>query len=803
MDFRSETIKHLKMLNIPLDVDFSLQDIQMAYKLMSKLYHPDLNKATNSGAIMVMINLAYEFIQENFNEIKNLRLHLSSNSYGYNNNSYQNTAEEAERRRQTEEAERRRKAAEEAERRRQAEEAEQRRKVAEEAERRRQSRKRMVLEFKKKTILFLIKFIKPIIISMLVIAAILVINYTLFTSKITFETFGGDNVDSIDYYIADQIDSLPTPSKEGHTFQGWYDDPGLSANRVTSIKRGMIGGATLYAKWTINQYSISFESNGGTVFTSITQDYATVTGEPIEPKKKGYTFDGWYVDSSLTVPYEFSTMPAENVTLYAKWDPIQNSITYVINNGESNLVVSGFSGSVFSLNTPVFEGHSFDGWYIDEDLTILYKEIFFPTSDITLYAKWVINQYTINFDSNGGNLLSSITQDYGTTILKPENPTRDGYTFVGWNQDIPSFMPAENLELVAIWNPISYDIEYQLFGGTNNNKNPIIYTVETPNIILEMPTKEGHSFLGWYDNEDHLGTSVDIIAIGSTGKKVLYAKWAINQYLIQFDTQDGTVIPSIIQDYNTPITAPITPFREGYTFIGWDTTFPEYMPANNLIIKANWVINEYIITYITNGGINLNSDTFDYDETIQLPTPKYSGYAFIGWYTDVNLEEYFVLDKMPANDIVLYARWFTTSNLHLRNENYDNELFNADLAYNQYTGYTYTYSGWFFVKPQLAGYRRLYVNNDYPSRSNSQTSGYNYNKQSQFIVSRVVGTIYIELVLKDENDNLVTPTNGYYYFEANQIYTYQVKVTGYVYGDYSGVVYLYLTGKSQRYAGQP
>ena len=136
------------------------------------------------------------------------------------------------------------------------------------------------------------------------------------------------------------------------------------------------------------------------------------------------------------------------------------------------------------------------------------------TDNITLYAKWAANTYTITFDTAGGSEIAPITQDYGTVITAPEAPTREGYTFIGWDKEIPTTMPAENMTVTA--------------------------------------------------------------------------QWEINQYTITFDTNGGSEIAPITQDYGTVITAPEAPEREGYTFIGWDKAIPETMPAENITLKAKW-----------------------------------------------------------------------------------------------------------------------------------------------------------------------------------------------------------------------
>ena len=169
---------------------------------------------------------------------------------------------------------------------------------------------------------------------------------------------------------------------------------------------------------------------------------------------------------------------------------------------------------------PKVNGLTFGGWYTDEDCTDGNEYNFTApvTKDMTLTAKWTVNSYTITFDTDGGSEIAPITQDYGTAIAAPANPTREGYTFIGWDKEIPETMPAEDLTVTA--------------------------------------------------------------------------QWRINQYTITFDTDGGSEIAPITQDYGTDITASADPTREGYTFIGWDKAIPATMPAENITITAQWKDSE-------------------------------------------------------------------------------------------------------------------------------------------------------------------------------------------------------------------
>jgi uncharacterized repeat protein (TIGR02543 family) len=197
------------------------------------------------------------------------------------------------------------------------------------------------------------------------------------------------------------------------------------------------------------------------------------------------------------------------------------------------------------IDLPVFarEGYAFNGWYDNADfIGDEVSEISSGTiGDIILYAKWSINTYDITFIENQGTNVNDISnQDYGTEIDYPET-TREGYTFEGWylNNELTELFASEtiiasDITLYAKWNIFTYNVTYLLDGGTNHINNPDCYTVVTPTILLEEPTKEGYTFIGWYDNAEFTGDEVTEISSGTIGDITLYASWSINQYTISY-----------------------------------------------------------------------------------------------------------------------------------------------------------------------------------------------------------------------------------------------------------------------------
>ena len=206
-----------------------------------------------------------------------------------------------------------------------------------------------------------------------------------------------------------------------------------------------------------------------------------------------------------------------------------------------------------------------------------FEDVYTQNEALTLYPVWNTNKYTITFDTNGGSEIAPITQDYGTEITAPDNPTRKGYTFKGWDKEIPKTMPAENITVKAQWEINQYTITFDTNGGSEIA--PITQDYGTEITAPDNPTRKGYTFKGW-DKEIPETMPAENITVK--------AQWEINQYTITFDTNGGSEIAPITQDYGTEITAPDNPTRKGYAFRGWDKEIPETMPAENITITARW-----------------------------------------------------------------------------------------------------------------------------------------------------------------------------------------------------------------------
>ena len=266
-----------------------------------------------------------------------------------------------------------------------------------------------------------------------------------------------------------------------------------------------------------------------------------------------------------------------------------------------------------------------------------FKDIYTKNEALTLYPVWNTNKYTITFDTNGGSEIAPITQDYGTEITAPDNPTRKGYTFKGWDKEIPETMPAENITVKAQWEINQYTITFDTNGGSEIA--PITQDYGTEITAPDNPTRKGYTFKGW-DKEIPETMPAENITVK--------AQWEINQYTITFDTNGGSEIAPITQDYGTEITAPDNPTRKGYTFKGWDKEIPETMPAENITITARWKDTEKptgeIIIGTNKWNEFLNKLTFGIffkdSQEVTINAVDNSGVVFVSYLvTDKELSE--------------------------------------------------------------------------------------------------------------------------------------------------------------------
>ena len=539
------------------------------------------------------------------------------------------------------------------------------------------------------------------------------------------------------YTVLDPNVTLAPATRTGYDFEGWYDNPGFTGTPITGFSTSDAENKHYYAKWSAaKSYTVQWNLNDNTpaghpannpnTVASYTVLDADITVHPAT--RTGYTFEGWYDNPGFTgTPVTtLHTMDAENKAYYAKWDATPNSypVNYVLNDGTpaghpatnpaanltSYTVLTNGSGNI-SLLPALRNGYTFEGWY-DNAAFSGAPITSFPAMDAaakTFYAKWSApNNYAVAYTLNDGTPAGHPATNPNTvtsyTVLDPNitlaPATRTGYDFEGW-YDNPAFTgtpvtgfptgDASNKRFYAKWSaPKTYTVNWNLNDGTpaghpaNNPNTVATYTVLDADIAINLATRVGYDFEGWYDNAALTGTPVTSLHTMDAENKQYYAKWsAPKTYAVNWDLNDGTPAghpasnPNAVSSYTVldPDLALAPATRAGYTFLGWydnpglsgtPVTTLHSMDATNRHFYARWSSpNSYQIYYhandtAANPATNPNTVT-SYtvlSSDFTLATPTRPGYTFEGWFDDAALTHPVTgLRVQDLEDKHFYMKW--------------------------------------------------------------------------------------------------------------------------------------------------
>ena len=384
---------------------------------------------------------------------------------------------------------------------------------------------------------------------------------------ITFDSNGGSSVSPITQEYGTQVTAPDTPMKTGHTFISWMENNEEASIPTTMPKRDV----NLIAQWEVNEYTITFNSNGGSEVATITKAYGTAVTAPTAPTRTGYTFASWKLNGTN---YAFTIMPAENITLTASWTADSN-ISYTVEHYKAELNGSypvtpsetenlkGSTGTTVNATAKSYIGFTYDS---NQNGTVSSGTV---TADGGLVLKlyYTRNSYTVTWNGNGGTVntdgATTGSVKYGSTITKPtNNPTKTGYTFNLWS------------------------------GFTENMTMPAADTIFT-------------------------------------------ADWTAKQYTITFDSAGGSAVAAITKNYGTTVTAPVAPTKDGYNFVGWQLNGNNYafttMPAEDITLVAVWSdipVTKYNLwignTQVTSGNFDdvIGDKTVSYDYISKTLTLK-------------------------------------------------------------------------------------------------------------------------------------------------------------------------------------
>ena len=428
-------------------------------------------------------------------------------------------------------------------------------------------------------------------------------HWTPIEYTITYDLDGGEletGVTNPDTYTIESNDiTLNNPVREGYTFLGWTGSNGTTPTNVL-IPTGSTGNKTYKANYKIDRHTAIFDSNLGedAVPETITKDYNEELGTLPTTSRRGYIFEGWFTGKTDGTKISSTTkMPPYNPTYYAHWTPITYTMRFNSNGGEGTMsdeVISYGTSKALTDNAFTKEGYTFAGWNSKADGTgtnYINKQEVFNLTDVdgtvfNLYAVWTKDEYIISYNLDGGQVTNPVTTySIDTEDFNLVNPTKAGYTFTGWTgsngtveEETVTIVKGTtgNKEYTAHYKAVDYNITYL----SNNDDatvtgigNPVTYTVEDSNIILNNPSDPDtyHYFVGWTTNLDteedlSMNYTIDTSLIKDI---TVYAVYQTSPYTVYFDSDGGNEIDPISREGTEDVGVLPIPKKEGYKFKGW------------------------------------------------------------------------------------------------------------------------------------------------------------------------------------------------------------------------------------------
>jgi len=566
--------------------------------------------------------------------------------------------------------------------------------------------------------------------------------------KITYDSNGGSAVDAAYLSNGSSVTAPTEPTKDGFHLEGWYEDAALT--QQVTFPYTPSASVTLYAKWAPDNFTVSFNSNGGGAVASQEILPGEKVTKPADPARSGFTFGGWYTDSTLSDEWNFdSDTVSANMTLYAKW---LCKVTFNSNGGSSissKYVAEG--GTVAEPTAPTRTGYTFGGWYSNSALSATWN---FSTNTVssatTLYAKWTAHTYTVQYNANGGTgAMASVGHTYDVKkALTGNSFTRTGYRFAGWATSATgsvAYSDGESVKnltatdgatvtLYAKWSANTYTVKYNSNNGSGSMASVgHTYDVEKA-LSANTFTRTGYTFAGWSESTGGTATYADKQSVenltATHGATVnLYAIWTAHTYTIEYNANGGAgTTSSGNHTYDVEKALTSNGFtRTGYTFAGWATSttgsvvYSDKQSVKNLTaangvtvtLYAKWTAHTYTVQYYANTGAGtMVSSVHTYDAAKALTTNSFTkiGYTFSGWATSAtgpvvytNAQNVKNLTATNGAVIPLYAVWTAHTYTVAYNANggagtmasvshtYD---FEKALTANSFTRVGYTFAGW-------------------------------------------------------------------------------------------------------------
>ncbi|MBO7721595.1 MAG: InlB B-repeat-containing protein [Kiritimatiellae bacterium] len=552
---------------------------------------------------------------------------------------------------------------------------------------------------------------------------------------VTFDANGGEGAMSAQEFVYGESRKLRGCSftRAGYGFGGWSATPDGAAayadREVVSNLTAEAGGvAALYATWAPNGYSVVFNANGGEGGMAA-QDFEYGKAQKMRGNaftREGYTFTGWsdsaageaiYADGEVVS--NLSSVAGATVALHAKWAANSYTVQFAANGGEGAMAAQDFVyGKAQKLRGNAFtrEGYTFDGWATNAAGAAVYAAGARVSNltgeaggEVSVYAAWAANTYTVSFDANGGEgAMAGQAFSYDARQTLASNQfTRTGYAFGGWSATPDGAAAyADGAEVVnlsaeadgavtlyAVWNANAYTVHFDANGGEGSmDDQRFAYGAAARALSVNAFSRGGHVFEGWAESAGGVvayadGAAVADLTAEADGVVTLYAVWAGGGYTVAFDANGGEgamaaekFVYGVARGLDQNAFA-----RAGHVFDGWAASadgaveFADGAVVSNLTattggevtLYAKWKAVGYTVAFDANGGSgSMPARSYTYGEAAALPANVFTkaGHVFGGWaasaagaavYADG--ETVLNLASEEGATVTLHAKWTTVS----------------------------------------------------------------------------------------------------------------------------------------------
>ena len=346
-------------------------------------------------------------------------------------------------------------------------------------------------------------------------------------------------------------------------FNYWQDEDGT---QVDLSSKTFTESTTITANVTY-RYDVNFVFDDNNNYnTQIVTSGAYATA-PTSPTKTGYTFVGWSLNGTDVVDVG-ETAITSNTTFIAVFEINSYQVTFMSDSETVDTQEVNYNSYAVTPVSPTKTGYTFAGWSLNGTTSVDVSETAI-TEATTFIALWTINSYDVNFVVDDNNNYDTQEVNYNTYATAPTNPTKTGYTFVGWSLNGTDVVTVEqttitsNTTFIAVFEINSYDVTFISDSETVDTQkvNYNLYAVAPVS-----PTKTGYTFAGWSLNGT---TSVNVSETVITEATTFIALWTINSYDVNFVVDDNNNYDTQEVNYNTYATAPTSPIKTGYIFKGW------------------------------------------------------------------------------------------------------------------------------------------------------------------------------------------------------------------------------------------